>query len=216
MKAKWVPLMLVSAMFLSLVTVSPVMAAEYKVGIDLNTTAKYDASVSGSPYNKTHLAVFGIVGPEVHLRLTNYIGDMYYSVTTLTGNVSDISVEPYLMVFLIASGLQEADEISPGSAIILSETVTQTWCGVSRQINHFDAGGVGDLWWDQETGLMVKANFQPFGWLNFTLTETNAWEPMNLLSTTNLLLAAAGIELLIIVVLVVKLSSKGAMKKTHK
>lgn len=200
-------------MLFATAVVSPVLAANRKVGVTLNGTAMYDASTSSGSYNRTQLTVIGIVVDEVHLNLTYYNGTTVDDYDVIVGNVSDSSVLPFFFIYLIGSGLEAGDEVSPGLDFVLNDTMTQTWAGVSRQIVHlsiYDGGIEG--WWDQETGLMVKINFFFFAWLNLTLVDTDLWEPTNLLSTTNLLLAAAGIELIIIVVLAVKLSSKGGKK----
>ena len=200
-------------MFLLFAVITPVQAADYVVGVQLDQYADYDA-VSDGDWTRLFMEVYGIVGPEVTLNITSYNGTTVSGSSLVTGDISNHSASGLIIMYLMAAGLESGDKIYPDEDWVINETISESWAGVTREINHFNvAGDMLQGWWDQETGLMVKVNFWFFGWINLTMTETNAWAPPELLSTTNLLLGAVGLELIIIVVLLVRGRGKKSKKK---
>lgn len=161
-----------------------------------------------------YITVHGIVGTEVTLNITTYNGTIVDSSQLATGDIANHSASALIVMFLIAGGLQSGDKIYPDVDWIINETISETWAGATRQINHFNvAEGLFEGWWDQETGLMVKVNFWFFGWINLTMTETDAWAPFDLLSPTNLVIGAAALGSIIVIVLLVRRRGKKRRRK---
>ena len=194
--------------------VTPVLGATYTVGLDLGTTADYNVSETSGVIDRAEIEVYGILGTEITLNVSSYNETTLDHFTIYRNDVANESAYFLGFYYTVAAGLAAGDPLYPNSLLIINETITETYDGVSREINHVKVNdGTFEAWFDKETGLMVKINLWFFNWINSTLMTTTAWEPVNLLSTTNLLLIGVGVEFLVIVLLVVR---RGGSKKKKK
>jgi len=152
-------------------------AADYeKVGVKLGNTADYDTSLTSHAYNRTHILVYGIVGTLVYLNFTYYfpngtVGDEYQWIGDVFAGVPN-----YFYVYLLAANLTAGDPIYSGASMTINETVTMTFAGTPRTVNHLLLTSWPlEAYWDKATGLIAKLNFWLLGWINMTIISTDVW-----------------------------------------
>jgi len=151
-------------------------AADYtKVGVKLGNTADYKTSTDWGTYNRTQLLVYGIVGTIIYLNLTDY-----YPNGTIANKhqvIGDLVIgNDFIYAYLLAANLTVGDPIYVGASMIINETITMTFAGTPRTVNHLRLpDGLFEAYWDKATGLMTKLNLWFLGWLNMTIVSTDAW-----------------------------------------
>jgi hypothetical protein len=175
------------------------------VGVKLGDTATYRLSQTGTTDNKTTVLVYGIVGSLVYLNFTNYTPSG--TVDTKNQILEDVYTGGIFCVYLIAGNLSKNDGLYHGSTgLWINDTTSMIISGVNRTVNHSRLpSGLEEVWWDKETGLMVKANIWVLVWINYTMVSTTAWSssPPSGLSTTTLLALGEGAIILLLLVYIV-------------
>jgi hypothetical protein len=157
-------------------TINSAIAANYNfVGVNLGDTATYKLSETGMTDNKTTVLVYGIVGTLVYLNFTNYTPSG--TVDTKNQVLEDVYAGGIFCVYLIAGNLTKNDELYHGSTgLWINDTTSMVISGVNRTVNHSRLpSGLEEVWWDKDTGLMVKANIWLVVWFNYTMISTTAW-----------------------------------------
>jgi len=195
--------LVVFSIFIMLATTSnPSWAANYSnVGVKVGDYADYNASRSSSNYTRCRVYVYGVVGTVVTLNLTFYDANgKAYPQPQLTGDIYLGNGAFILFPALIPGSLGKDDPIYSGSVCKINETVTMTFAGESRAVNHLLIPGIfyWDYYWDQATGFPVKVNDWWFGWTNLTMTSTTLWSIPGI-SLTTILFIANLIEVALIV-----------------
>lgn len=210
-------LVLLTALLVSSASLGFASAVDYnKVGVKNGDTATY-SGIGGTVGNTTtgtmDLVFWNITGTIVSANATlRWPNGTLILATTAKGNLTDgyqFAVFP-LFIFLVVPNLSVNDSIAIGPSPLqywkINETITMTAGGASRSVNHLIApgapNGLWDLYWDNETGITVKASIQttPGNWMNWTMTSTSLWSGG--LPATTLILVAAGVGVVVIAVAV--------------
>jgi hypothetical protein len=190
-----------------------VAAADYtKVGVKPGDTATYRSSFTTLDDNKTDFLVWGVVGTLVYLNITNYHPNG--AVDSRTQFPIDVYIGGLGSVYLIAGGLSANDEIyhgSRGAGYWINDTSTMAVAGISRTVNHLRTpDGQFEVWWDKETGLMVKANLFNLYWFNYTMMSTTTFAaPPSLFSNPMTLLALGEGGVILILLAYIAVSRRG-------
>lgn len=188
---------------------NPASATTYAVGVKVGDTADYNVALTSSANaTRMHVFVYGIVGTTVTL---NYSYTLKNGTTLkplqISGDVATSS--GLLLLFLLAKNLTKNDPIGSGSVFKINDTGTMEVAGATRTVNHFNITGfgiIGNIWWDKDTGILVKSAIGIIfvGWWNTTLTATSLWSAgLFGMSTTTLLLI--GVVAIVVIALVVVL-----------
>jgi hypothetical protein len=194
-------------------TINTAPAADYtKVGVKLGYTATYKSSFTLSAANKTYFLVWGVVGTLVYLNITTYLPNG--TVDTSGQDLIDVYIGGLTSTYLIAGGLSANDGIyhgSVGGGYWINDTSTMAVAGISRAVNHLRThDGLYEVWWDKETGLMVKCNVWLLGWYNNTMTSTTAFAaPPGLFSNPMTLLALGEGAVILILLVYIVMSRRG-------
>lgn len=201
---------------------NPASAATYAVGVKVNDTADYDVSTTLSgktDATKMHVLVYGVVGTTVTLNLTyTFENGSQSKPEQLSGDVAGSNNVWY---YLIAKNLTTNDPISPSSILKINGTETMTAAGASRTVCHLNSTFIfdsGNVWWDRETGILVKSNLLilvslwplHFAWINATLTSTSIWSGglFGLSTTTLIIIAVVGVVVIAAIVLLARRGKK--------
>nr|MDO8098728.1 hypothetical protein [Candidatus Njordarchaeota archaeon] len=160
---------------------------------------------------KLHLFVYGIVGTTVTLNMSYTFNNGSTSKPEqATGDIAT-GAGDIIYLFLIAKDLTTNDPIYSGSSYKINHTETMTVAGASRTACHLNLTGgftPGNLWWDQQTGIVVKSNFLLwiFGWFNMTLTATSLWSAglFGLSWTTLAIIGGAAVVLIAVIAIVLR------------
>jgi hypothetical protein len=191
------------------------MAANYnQVSVKLGDTATYKVSVSGSTDNKSTILVWGIVGTVVYVNSTFYLpnGTIDYKSQEII-NVYNGGLLTYM--YLVAGNLSKNDAPYHGwTGYWINDTTSMIIAGINRTVNHLRTyGGLNEVWWDKDTGLMVKANIWFIDWFNFTMISSTAWsapqQPASLLSNPMTLVAIGEGILIIVLIALIVLRGRG-------
>jgi hypothetical protein len=186
-------------------TFVPATAANYKdIGVSTGVSVIYQYNSTASPSIHT-LGVYyqSVVGTNATMIGTTYYGDgTIYGSFTKSGNISlytnifDQNLRPYV----IAANLNVGDNVTIGSPVTfkINSSSTMLVAGAQRTVlnlNYNQLGSRTDFYYDQSTGLTVKANIYEGGsnWENVTLISTNAWSAAPAGISDTLLMAGIGI-----------------------
>jgi hypothetical protein len=90
-----------------------------------------------------------------------------------------------------------------------------TVAGISRTVNHLRTpDGQFEVWWDKETGLMVKANVFIIFWGNYTMMSTTTFAaPPGLFSNPMTLLALGEGGVILILLVYIAVSRRGGKRR---
>jgi hypothetical protein len=178
---------LASILLLVAATCAPARAATYTVGVSVGTTATYSASLTNANISSQNIEVLWTNLTAVRLASTYHYTNGTDHTRFDTWDVRDpidanfslgLSFE-WLKV--IAANLTAPDLLWPtGDPAPINSTTIMFVAGVIRTVHFWD---VLDhelvVYWDKATGLMVKLNLYMgsiIGWLNYSMSATNAWE----------------------------------------
>jgi len=191
---------------------NPASATTYAVGVRVGDTADYDVSITPEPdFAKMHVLVYDISGTTVTLDVSYIFKNGSHSASIqYTGDIETGSGDALWMWYLIAKSLTTGDPILSGLLVKINDTGTMTVAGASRTVCHLNINWalVGNMWWDQETGILVKSNIAIifFGWYNVTLTSTSLWSAglFGLSWTTLLIIGSAAVVLIAVIAIVLR------------
>ncbi|WXG47016.1 MAG: hypothetical protein WED05_10215 [Candidatus Atabeyarchaeum deiterrae] len=176
--------LVVLTLFLLLsVTFPSTKAASYtQLGVHAGDTADYTVRLGGffpnTAVNAARVTFWSVSGSYISGTFTIYGPNHGESSTyTISGDAS--SGTNHIYWYAIAINLTKDDPIYSGATMKIDETITLAIAGESRIVNHFVGAFDGvyyDLYWDKETGLMVKSYicFPDFV-ENLTLTSTTVF-----------------------------------------
>ena len=193
-------------LFVLSATINTAPAVNYtKIGVQVGDTAVYHASFTGSNANKTVMLVYGIVGTQVYLNLTNYFpnGTVAYKTQIIT----DTQAGSFLgWLYLIAANLTTNDPVYSGSTYMINGTKSVNIVG-TRTVDVLNiTGGYLFAYWDKTLGIMVKLNFWFFGWSNYTLvsfTSPGAPAAPSGISLTTIAVIGEGAVIILLLVYIV-------------
>jgi hypothetical protein len=177
-------LVVISVFLLLSATFASTKAASYtQLGVHTGDTADYtykqDIPAPINASNAARINFTSVSGTYIRITLTTYYPNQ--TVSSTNNRQGDVSIGGnYTYLYAIATNLAKDDPIFSGATMKINETIILAIAGGSRIVNHF-VGTVGaayyDLYWDKETGLMVKAN-------QHLLTDGHLWQNLTLTSTT--------------------------------
>ncbi|WXG44159.1 MAG: hypothetical protein WED04_09010 [Promethearchaeati archaeon SRVP18_Atabeyarchaeia-1] len=222
-KSRIYGLVLLSALLVGAAVSTPAQGAVYGVGVKPGDWAEYSESVSlVSGSVKVRVDVTTVSGTTVNLTETFYDaqGHVAYSLK-LSGDLASYSGFLTLMFFLIPANLTQGDPISPGSPIVINQTIPVAVAGTERNCNLLSMGASfqgntvsEDIYWDQLTGILVEMSAEMSsisGSYSETLmmTSTSLWSvDYGALGTVVLVGAAFAVGLLAVVIPVVVIRSR--------
>jgi len=163
---------------------------ERKVGVDLEDWIKYgEIMVSGVPPPLADREWFRI--EVLHVDGTNVTGitTVHYKNGTELNVTSSVDIATgygNLSFFIIPANLTKGDSIPAGDRgnITVDGVVTRTYAGASRKVVFANLSEpflyAHELYWDQETGMLVEQLFldETRGIkITYEATETNLWGP---------------------------------------
>jgi hypothetical protein len=195
-------LVILSVFLVLSATFASTKAASYsQLGVQTGDRADYSL-IQDHPYpvnmsNAARINFDTVTGTFVSLTLLTYYPNGTVS-STIT-RMGDVSMGAnYTYLYVIAVNLTKDDPIFSGATFKINETIPLAVAGLQRLVNHLKVS-VGfahyDLYWDQATGLMVKANQHIVSnggiWQNLTLTSTTVFSTSNVPASFDLVLVAA-------------------------
>jgi hypothetical protein len=191
-------------------TFMPATAANYKdIGVSTGVIVTYQYNSTASP-SIPRLSVYyqSVVGTNATMVGTTYHGDgTIHDSFTKSGNISLYTnvFAQNLRPYVIAANLNVGDNITIGSPVTfkINSSSTMSVAGTQRTVlnlNYNQLGSRTDFYYDQSTGLTVKANIYEGGttWENITLISTNAWSAAPAGVSDLLLLTGIGIGAIVV------------------
>ena len=193
------------AILVLMVPVTPVLAAEYTVGVKVGDWIEYDVNSSwsvpetepsGFRYDWVKLEVQSLSGTDVTLLATVHYRDGTEETNTISWDVARGGAEPW--PWIIPADLKTGDAIAFGSDMLINDTVTRTYVAASRSVNvlnmsqSFEATtSMWGFYWDQPTGVLLElfvniSSPTGTGILRYEAIRTNIWGPIPLQVTAQL------------------------------
>lgn len=192
---------LVAFFVILVVLIIPMSLGAYTVGVKAGDWVKYEGSASGSApedfleFNQMEWLkgeVLSVSGTSVTMQLTaHYKNGSADTVEKLIGDVATSSGN--LSFILMPAGLKAGDAFpmamfGPSQTnLVINNTVSRTYAGASRSVNHFGMSASGQgysvevtAYWDQATGVLLELSIYsvtPEQTIQMSLKaiETNMW-----------------------------------------
>jgi hypothetical protein len=186
-------LTLLSILLVVSATYTPALATTYQLGVQAGNTADYTASVTASSDTKLRLSVRNVTGTTAGVDLTYYFANDTIDTLQSSSHYIDVASTSgsggSFWIFLIAKNLNNGDEVYPTSGLTLNASTTMIAAGVNRTVERLSFLD-NTMYWDKDTGIIVKMNLHFIIWINITMTATNMWPAGGLfgLSTETLLI----------------------------
>ncbi len=189
-------LLLAATLVSVVISVTPILAAEYVVGVKVGdwvkyeTTGTYDGTGTEPPWVRYDWLKF--VVQNVSYSDITFLGVTHYKDGTEESNTLSLNVRTGGEMWIIAAGLEKGDPIAVGSSWIVNDTLTRTYIGASRSVNFLSisqSSGEGivnaTFYWDQATGVLLETSSNKTSptetWmLRYEAIETNLWGPVPL------------------------------------
>ena len=195
-------------------TINTAPAVNYaNIGVKVGDTAVYHSSFDGSTANKTVILVYGIVGTQIYLNITDYLPNN--AVANKYQLITDTQAGSFLgWLYLIASNLTTNDPVYSGAIYKINSTKSMSIGGATRTVDVLNITTIGlTAYWDKTLGIMVKLNLWFFGWSNYTMISfTSPGAPSAPGGLSLSILAAIGEGVVIIVLLVYIVMSRRGHK----
>jgi hypothetical protein len=176
---------LASLLLLLAVGCAPARAVDYNVGLSVGNTATYSASITKANITSQAIVVAWTNVSALRLATTYHYAngtektrydtwDVRYGPT---GNLTLAFSFEWLKV--VAANLNAGDNLwLAGDPAPINQSITMIVAGASRTVNLWQIEQDLFVYWDRATGLMVQLNMNLgplLGWINYTMTTTNAW-----------------------------------------
>lgn len=187
MKDRVMKFILAGILFTLIISIVPICAANYSVGVKVGDWIKYD--VSGTvpqleEYDWIRIEVQGLSGTVV-----NVLVSIHYKDGSDENNTLSWDIETNIQPWIIPAGLNKGDTIPLVFATwIINNTVTRTYVGASRNANflflsEYDVDTEMVAYWDQATGFLVELSLRKStpteSWNGgYKVMETNMWSPV--------------------------------------
>ncbi len=170
-----------------IISVVPIWAANYSVGVEMGDWIKYDVfgTVPGlEEYDWVKMEVQSLSGTEITVLATIHYKDGREETNTLSWDV-ETGREPWI----IPADLSKGDAFPfEYATLIVNDTVTRTYAGASRSVNllnltEYDIDTEMFAYWDQTTGglveLFLNKSSSTESWTGgYKAIETNIWAPI--------------------------------------
>jgi hypothetical protein len=187
MKEKLMKFILAGILFAPMISMVPIWAANYSVGVKVGDWIKYD--ISGTvpqleQYDWVRMEVQGLNGTVI-----NVLVSIHYDDGSDENNTLSWDIETNIQPWIIPAGLNKGDTIPLVFATwIINNTVTRTYAGASRSVNllilsEYDVDTEMGAYWDQATGFLVELSLSKSSptesWNGgYKVMETNMWSPV--------------------------------------
>jgi hypothetical protein len=200
---------ILSMLLLVTAAYNPASALTYAAGVKPGDTATYNVSLTPYPDSvKMHIFVFGVTGTTVTLNVS--FTQKNGTETKPFQTSGDVATGGALILWLLAKNLTTNNPLYSGSDLAINGTTTMSVGGQSRTVNYLNITGfgiVGNMYWDKDTGILVKSNLGIIfvGWWNTTLNSTSLWSPgLFGLSYTTIAIIGGGVVVLIALIVILR------------
>ena len=169
-----------------MISVVPIWAANYSVGVEVGDWIKYHVygTIPGlEEYDWVEMEVQSLSGTEITILAT-----IHYKGGGEETNTINWDVETGSQPWIIPADLSKGDTFRLGYiSWIINDTVTRTYAGRSRSVNllsvsEYDIDTEMVTYWDQTSGVLVELflnrSSPTESWTGgYTAIETNIWSP---------------------------------------
>lgn len=223
------------ACFVMLISVVP-MVFGASVGVKVGDWVKYEVSASGNvsegfgDFDQTEWMkgeVLSVSGTNVTMQITaHYKNGSADKVDKLIGDIAGSSGN--LSFILVPAGLKAGDAIpmsmfgSNPTNLVINDTVSRTYAGASRSVNHFGMSASGSgysvevaAYWDQATGVLMELSMSTVTpeenmQVSIKATETNMWSSglFGTLSNPILIISIASVIIVAIAAVIILMTRR--------